>query len=98
MNAPLIVSDKKPIQIPVGLALHFVTTIILIAIGYAAMQAKIEASLVQAAKNETELKIQREILDGVRMDVRAAGVKLDILMQSYEKDANRYIREPADRR
>jgi hypothetical protein len=88
---------KKGLTIELGLALHFLVTVVAVVLAYAAMQAKIEASIVQGAKNEAELKVTREVMDAVRMDVKAQSVKLDILMQSYERDANKYIREPKDR-
>ncbi len=93
-----IANDNGGIRITLGFAAQIAVTILSIGIAWASVKAELATAVAQAADDAAQIRtLQVELID-TRLEVRSMGARIDILMQSYERDANKYIRDPKDRR
>lgn len=90
--------DNGGIRITLGFASQIVVTILSIGIAWASMKAELAAALAQSAANAAQMQVLQGELVTARVELSSMGARLDMMMQSYERDANKYIRDPKDRR
>jgi len=98
MDRPIIIDEKRGINISLGVLLHFVFTVSALTACYVSIRQELSAATEQGKRNEVQIQIMQQLLDKARMDVGGVSVKFDQFLDSYNRDMNKYVRESGDRR
>lgn len=96
MDRPIVIDEKRGIKISLGVLIHFIITVALVCGAYFSIRQEVNAATKLGAENATSLALTQEKLEGARMDLRGLTSKIDQFIDSYNRDANRYIRDPKD--
>ena len=99
-NEPLVppfISEKSTIKLTISSWYHVLVILATIIGLYFAVRTDVQAAVTLGSQNAQDLKNAQESIIQMRMDIRRVSDNVDWFRQQYERDMQKYIRDPEKR-